>query len=167
MNGLFPEELLAAASRLIDGCRARRLMIASAESCTGGLIAALITSIAGSSDVFERGFVTYSNDAKCELLGVDPALIARYGAVSAEVAAAMAAGAITHSRAQLGVSVTGVAGPGGGTAQKPVGLVYVGTARLGQAPRVQAYAFGPRSRQAIRQASAAEALALLGKAIEG
>jgi nicotinamide-nucleotide amidase len=111
--------------------RARNWMVATAESCTGGMIAAALTSIAGSSDVVDRGFVTYSNAAKTEMLDVPPALIETHGAVSAEVAAAMAAGAIAHSRAGVALSVTGIAGPGGGSAEKPVGLVWFGVAVRG------------------------------------
>ena len=112
--------------------RERGLRLATAESCTGGLIAAACTSIAGSSDWFERGVVTYSNEAKTELLGVPAALIARHGAVSAEVARAMAEGALTHSPADLSVAVTGIAGPGGGMPGKPVGTVWLALARRGE-----------------------------------
>jgi len=118
-------------AELIDLLRAKHLRIATAESCTGGMIAAAITDIAGSSDVFERGFVTYANEAKTEMLGVPAAVIARVGAVSREVAALMAEGALLHSHADLAVSVTGIAGPGGGTPEKPVGTVWFGTATRG------------------------------------
>src|SRR5579863_4624644 len=110
--------LRSAAKHLLAVCRARGLRVATAESCTGGLIAGALTEIAGSSDVVERGFVTYSNAAKAELLGVLPALIARHGAVSEEVAAAMAEGALAHAPVDLAVSVTGIAGPGGGSPDK-------------------------------------------------
>jgi nicotinamide-nucleotide amidase len=123
------DEILTLSRRVLDACAARKLKIAVAESCTGGLIAAALTEIAGASNVFERGFVTYSNEAKQDLLGAPAELIAAHGAVSAEVAEAMALGALAHSRAQLALSVTGVAGPGGGSAEKPVGLVYFGLAR--------------------------------------
>ncbi len=116
---------------LLASCRRKGLLLATAESCTGGLVAALLTSIAGSSDVFERGFVTYSNRAKEELLGVDPGLLARFGAVSAEVARAMTEGALAHSAAQIALAVTGIAGPGGGSPEKPVGLVYFGVGQRG------------------------------------
>ena len=112
--------------------RERGLKLATAESCTGGLIAAACTAVAGSSDWFERGFVTYSNDAKAESLGVDAAVIATHGAVSREVALAMAEGALAHARAQLAVAVTGIAGPGGGSSAKPVGTVWLATARAGE-----------------------------------
>ncbi len=114
------------AQAVLDAYLAAGKMLATAESCTGGMIAAALTDIAGSSAVVERGLVTYSNAAKTELLGVSPDLISRHGAVSAEVAAAMAEGAIAHSHAALAVSVTGIAGPGGGSAEKPVGLVWFG-----------------------------------------
>jgi nicotinamide-nucleotide amidase len=123
------DEILTLSRRVLDACFARKLKIAVAESCTGGLIAAALTEIAGSSDVFERGFVTYSNEAKQDLLDVPAALIAAHGAVSAEVAEAMALGALAHSRAQFALSVTGIAGPGGGSAEKPVGLVHFGLAQ--------------------------------------
>src|SRR5271154_951640 len=112
------------AMTVLDACRIARLTLATAESCTGGMVAAALTDIAGSSDVVERGFVTYSNAAKTELLGVPAALIIRAGAVSEEVARAMASGALDHAPVALAVAVTGIAGPGGGTAEKPVGLVH-------------------------------------------
>ena len=117
-----------AAAALLEFCRARKLMIATAESCTGGLVAACLTDIPGSSDVVDRGFVTYSNAAKQAMLGVPSAVLERHGAVSRETAEAMAQGAIAHSLADIAVSVTGVAGPGGGSAEKPVGLVHFGAA---------------------------------------
>jgi nicotinamide-nucleotide amidase len=119
-------EILALCQQLATALKARGEMLATAESCTGGLIAGACTDLSGSSDWFERGFVTYSNAAKVELLGVDPALIERHGAVSEVVARAMAFGAVRHSRAQVGVAVTGVAGPTGGSADKPVGTVWFG-----------------------------------------
>ncbi len=123
------EELASLAEKVLETARGLGLMIATAESCTGGLAAAALTSVAGSSDVFDRGFVTYSNEAKAEMLGVDPALIAGHGAVSREVSIAMAACALRQSRAQLSVSITGIAGPGGGSAEKPVGLVHLAAAK--------------------------------------
>lgn len=118
---------------LADALRARGWRIATAESCTGGLIAAACTAVAGSSDWLERGFVTYSNEAKTEMLGVDAGLIRRHGAVSEEVARAMAQGALSHSHADLSVAVTGIAGPGGAVPGKPVGTVWLAVARAGQA----------------------------------
>lgn len=153
--------LSAAAAALLDLCRARGLRIATAESCTGGLLAALLTEHAGASDVFERGFVTYSNAAKTELLGVSPDLIFQHGAVSEPVARAMAEGALAHSAAGIAVSVTGIAGPGGGSPEKPVGLVHIAVARLGHASSHQHCNFGNASRSAIREQSAATALKML------
>jgi len=146
---------------LLDLYRRRGWMIATAESCTGGLIAATLTEIAGSSDVVDRGFVTYSNEAKSDLLDVPPALIAAHGAVSVEVASAMALGALKHSRAAVTVAVTGIAGPGGGSAEKPVGLVYIGIARRDQAvPLVERHIFDGR-RHEIRLQTVARAIDLL------
>lgn len=125
-------DLEPAVLALADALRARGLRIATAESCTGGLIAAACTAVAGSSDWFERGFVTYSNEAKTELLGVEATLIERVGAVSAEVARAMAEGSLRHSPADLAVAVTGIAGPGGATPGKPVGTVWLAIARRGE-----------------------------------
>ena len=119
------EALVDEAAALLAACRAKGLTLATAESCTGGMIAAILTEVAGASDVFERGFVTYSNAAKMEQLGVPAQLIATHGAVSKAVAHAMALGALVHSRAQLAVAVTGIAGPDGGTPEKPVGLVHL------------------------------------------
>ena len=152
--------------RLAATLRLRGLRLVAAESCTGGLIAAVCTSLAGSSDWFERGFVTYSNEAKTELLGVDVGLIARHGAVSAEVAAAMADGALASSHADVAVAVTGIAGPGGGTAAKPVGTVWLAIASAGRPARsTLLQASGDRA--AIRAASVARALALLVEHCEG
>jgi nicotinamide-nucleotide amidase len=162
---LIPPELLHDAATLLDQCRTRRLLLATAESCTGGLIAAALTAIPGSSDVVERGFVTYSNEAKTDLVGVPPNLIAEHGAVSEPVARAMAEGAVTHSRADIAVSVTGVAGPGGGSATKPVGLVWFGLARRGR-PTVTEHNILPGDRTAIRAASVERAIALIRAAIE-
>ncbi len=121
----------ALAAAVLETCRTAGLMVATAESCTGGLIAGALTEVAGSSDVVERGFVTYSNEAKQTLLGVPAGLFDKVGAVSEEVARAMAEGAVARSKAQLAVSVTGIAGPGGGTETKPVGLVHMAIAREG------------------------------------
>jgi nicotinamide-nucleotide amidase len=150
----------ALAEAVLAHYRAAGAKLATAESCTGGAIAAALTDIAGSSDVFERGFVVYSNEAKCELLGVPAALIAQHGAVSAEVAAAMAEGALARSRADAAVSVTGIAGPGGGTATKPVGLVFIGCARRGGAAAIERQVFGG-GRRAVREATVKRALELL------
>ena len=130
-------EIEALVPALADALRRARLKMVTAESCTGGLIAAACTTIAGSSDWFERGFVTYSNEAKTEMLGVAPALIIAHGAVSEPVARAMAEGAIARSHAQLGVAVTGIAGPGGGSPGKPVGTVWLAWSRAGGATRTE------------------------------
>lgn len=160
---MIDDAILRQAEALLAACRAGGARIATAESCTGGLIAATLTAIAGSSDVVDRGFVTYSNEAKTDLVGVPAELIQRHGAVSQPVAAAMAAGALARSRAQLAVSVTGVAGPGGGSAEKPVGLVWFGLAASGQDTRTLREVF-PGDRAEVRRATVARALALLQKA---
>ena len=134
---MFAESLTREAATLLAACRKRGLRIATAESCTGGLIAALLTEIPGSSDVVERGFVTYSNEAKTEMLGVPIPLIAAFGAVSAEVARAMAEGALVHSPVDLAVAVTGIAGPSGSSPDKPVGTVWLALARRGQAAQAE------------------------------
>ena len=162
---MFSDELLVRATALLAACRMRSIVLATAESCTGGLIAALITEIPGSSGAFDRGFVTYSNDAKSELLGVPASLITRHGAVSAAVASAMASGVLDRSRANLAVSVTGIAGPGGGTAEKPVGLVHFGCCRRDVAVTTVERRFGDIGRNAIRMASVDQALSLLEEAV--
>ena len=160
VTAIFPPDLLTQATALLALCRAAKLHIVTAESCTGGLIAGLLTEIAGSSDVVERGMVVYSNDAKTAQLGVPAPLIVAHGAVSEEVARAMAEGALRHAAAELSIAVTGVAGPGGGTAAKPVGLVHLASARQGGATRHERHIFAG-DRAAIRLASVARALALL------
>jgi nicotinamide-nucleotide amidase len=154
------EALTQDAERLLADCRAADVKLATAESCTGGLIAATLTAIAGSSDVVERGFVTYSNEAKTELLGVSTAILERHGAVSEATALAMAEGALARSRADIAVSVTGIAGPGGATATKPVGLVHLGCARRGRATLLEQRVF-PGDRAAIREQSVALAFAMI------
>ena len=153
-------DLETAAAAVLHRAGAANLKIATAESCTGGMIAAAITDIAGSSHVFERGFVTYSNEAKTDLLGVPAALIAEHGAVSEAVARAMADGALAHSRADIAVAVTGIAGPGGGSEEKPVGLVYIGAGRRGDPVTVERHVF-PGNRGAVRRATTHRALELL------
>ncbi len=145
--------------RLATQLQQRQWMLATAESCTGGLIAAACTDLSGSSNWFERGFVSYSNTAKVELLGVEAALLERHGAVSEEVAHAMAAGALAHSRAQVAVAVTGVAGPTGGTPDKPVGLVWFGYALPGQLLAEKMHF--PGDRAAVRAATVQHALSRL------
>lgn len=157
---MYPAPLLDKARALLSAMKRRRARLAIAESCTGGLIAGCVTEIAGSSLVFDRGFVTYSNDAKTELLGVPTDLLVRLGAVSAEVAAAMVEGAIAHSQADLAVSVTGVSGPGGGTADKPVGTVFMAVARRGEPAAAHRFQFDG-DRTAVRLATVDQALDLL------
>jgi nicotinamide-nucleotide amidase len=154
----------SAVAALLQRYRQAGLRIVTAESCTGGLVAGRLTDIAGSSDVIERGFVTYSNEAKTELLGVPAPLIAQYGAVSAQAARAMAEGALSHARADLAIAITGIAGPGGATPGKPVGLVYLATARKGGETRVERQHFAG-DRQAVRGAALARALELLDSAL--
>jgi nicotinamide-nucleotide amidase len=153
--------LRAAAKRVLALCRARGLRIATAESCTGGLVAAALTEIAGSSDVVECGFVTYSNEAKEKMLGVAVATLKRHGAVSGETAAAMAAGALKKSKADLSVAITGIAGPGGGSKQKPVGLVHFAAARRDGRRLQRSRRYGKLGRRRVRLRSVAEALKLL------
>ena len=157
---MFDDETLSLAQSVLEACRARNWRLATAESCTGGMVAAALTAIAGSSDVVERGFVTYSNEAKSELLGVSPEIIAAHGAVSAETAAAMARGAVARAPVDLAISVTGIAGPGGATPTKPVGLVLLGLARRDGRCRTERHVF-PGDRSAIRQAAVHRALELL------
>jgi nicotinamide-nucleotide amidase len=153
--------LLAQAAELLEAARARGETVTAAESCTGGLVAGTLTAIPGSSDVFERGFVTYSNSAKSEMLGVPFWLIERHGAVSEDVARAMAGGALTHSRATLAVAVTGIAGPDGGSFEKPVGLVYFAAGRRDQSIVHEQVLFGDLGRDEIRRRSVEQALTLL------
>ena len=153
--------LIAQAAELLDAARASSETFATAESCTGGLLAATLTAVPGSSDVFERGFVTYANAAKSEMLGVPFWLIERHGAVSEDVARAMAGGALTHSHASLAVSVTGIAGPDGGTPEKPVGLVHFAALRRDEEVRHERVLFGDLGRAEIRRRSVERALALL------
>jgi nicotinamide-nucleotide amidase len=154
------QELTEQARALLDLCRRKKLKLAAAESCTGGLLAATLTEIPGSSDVFERGFVTYSNEAKTAMLGVTPTL-ASHGAVSRQTAEAMAMGVLAHAPVDLAVSITGIAGPGGAVPGKPVGLVYLAAAarngRLIQRERK----YGDIGRAQVRRVCVIEALAML------
>ena len=158
-------DLRERATALLKAYEQRRLKIATAESCTGGLVAALLTEIAGSSAVVERGFVTYSNEAKTELIGVPESLIVAHGAVSEPVARAMAEGALRHSRADVTVAITGIAGPGGATVAKPVGLVHFGLARKGAAVLHLERRYGDLGREAVRRRAVEDALGLLEQAI--
>jgi nicotinamide-nucleotide amidase len=159
---MFSTDLLARAEKLLADARAKSLKIVTAESCTGGLIAGLLTEIPGSSDVVERGFVTYSNDAKGELLGVPRAILQAHGAVSAEAARAMAQGALKHSHADMAIAVTGIAGPGGGSADKPVGLVHIAAARADTVTHRECR-FGDIGRTEVRLKTVAAALEMLGE----
>jgi nicotinamide-nucleotide amidase len=155
------DPLLPLATEIVDCCTRLQLKIVTAESCTGGLVAAVLTEVAGSSAVVDRGLVTYSNAAKTDLLGVPAAMIERDGAVSESVARAMAEGALARSAADLAVAVTGIAGPGGGTAEKPVGLVHFAAVRRGGETRHARHVFPDLGRSAIRLAAVREAMIML------
>jgi nicotinamide-nucleotide amidase len=163
---MFADTLLTAAAELLDDLRKAGVKLATAESCTGGLIAGVLTEIPGSSDVVERGFVTYSNAAKSQMLGVSERLLAEHGAVSREVALAMAEGALAHSGADVSVAVTGVAGPGGGSALKPVGLVHFAAARRGGPTLHEEFRFGDIGRSQIRLKSVEAGLVLIRRAMQ-
>jgi nicotinamide-nucleotide amidase len=163
---MFSDALISEAANLLAVMRARSWKLATAESCTGGLIAALFTEIAGSSDVYERGFVTYSNSAKIGLLNVDYETVRRYGAVSSEVAVAMAEGALRGSAAHVAAAVTGIAGPGGGSEMKPVGLVYVGIIAPGKPAAAHEFRFGDIGRSSVRMKTVAAALKLVEGALK-
>ena len=149
------------AEDVLTAARSKKLKIATAESCTGGLVSGALTDIPGSSDVVDRGFVTYSNEAKMQMLGVPAHTLEQHGAVSEQTARAMADGALAHALADLSVSITGVAGPGGGTDAKPVGLVHFAAARKGHATIADKHLFGDIGRSAIREKSVDVALTLL------
>jgi nicotinamide-nucleotide amidase len=158
---MFDDEITTAVNKLLDRCKQKKLTVATAESCTGGLVAAAISEISGSSSVLDRGFVTYSNEAKQQMLGVAPATIDVYGAVSTECAAEMAKGALAHAQVDLAVSITGIAGPTGATPGKPIGLVYFCAAS--RSGRILAHdrKFGDIGRTKVRRASVLQALAML------
>jgi nicotinamide-nucleotide amidase len=160
-RAVIGRDLRAMAMRVLDLCRANGLKVATAESCTGGLVAAVLTEIPGSSDVVDRGFVTYSNEAKEAMLGVPATTLKRCGAVSHETALAMAKGALAHSLADLTVSITGIAGPGGGSKEKPVGLVHFAAASRGGRTIHRSKRYSDIGRRQVRERSVAEALALL------
>ena len=155
---MFPDDVIAAATTLLEACRTAGVKIVTAESCTGGLLAAALTEVPGASDVVDSGFITYSNEAKSGTLGVAEELITQHGAVSDVVAREMAIGALEHSNAEIAVAVTGVAGPGGGTAAKPAGLVYIAVQRLGREPVIKECRFGDIGRSAVRLAAVREAI---------
>ncbi|MBY8915259.1 CinA family protein [Nitratireductor sp. L1-7-SE] len=154
------------ARAVLSACETRGIMLATAESCTGGMIAAALTDIGGSSSVVDRGFVTYSNEAKMEMLGVSSETLAAHGAVSQETALEMAAGALARSRAGVAVAVTGIAGPDGGSAEKPVGLVWFGLALKGRAPLAQSHVFAGRDRAGVRAATVEAALDMVLAALK-
>ena len=160
---MFSDELVVSAQSLLSLYRRAGLRLATAESCTGGLVAALLTEVAGSSDVVECGFVTYSNEAKMEMLGVMQETLTAHGAVSRETAEEMALGAQIRSRADVAISITGIAGPGGATPTKPVGLVHLATARQGHVLQAVHEVF-PGDRSAVRLAALRQALGLLHEA---
>lgn len=151
---------MTSVEKLSDLLREKGLVLSTAESCTGGMIAAEITSLSGSSDIFDRGFVSYSNDAKIQLLGVSPDIIEKHGAVSAECAAKMVSGALKNSNATIALSITGIAGPTGGTPEKPVGLVYIGVCQTGQEPQIEE-CFFKGSRDEIRENALSKGISLL------
>lgn len=159
---MFDEELTTIASQIVKEFGEAGATIATAESCTGGLIGGCITAVAGSSSVFDRGFITYSNEAKAEVLGVDPALIEEHGAVSSQVASEMAIGAIKKSGCDAAVAVTGIAGPGGGSETKPVGLVYIAVATSNEEGAfVEDFNFADMTRDEVRRETIKEALEML------
>jgi nicotinamide-nucleotide amidase len=160
---MMDETLAAAAQCVLDLSRAKHLRIATAESCTGGMVISALTDIAGSSDVVDRGFITYSNAAKEAMLGVPSTTLVAHGAVSRETAEAMVRGALGQSPADLAVAVTGIAGPGGGTDHKPVGLVHFAAARRNGPLILRERRFGDIGRAEIRRLSVIEALAMLGE----
>ncbi len=161
MSSMFPERLRSLAMLILDDAEQARLRISTAESCTGGLVAALFTDIPGSSNAFDRGFVVYSNRAKEEMLGVPGDVLADYGAVSEPVARMMAEGALEASRANIAVAITGVAGPGGGTRMKPVGTVHVACARENRAVIHEMLQVGDIGRHEVRMAAVECALKLI------
>lgn len=162
---MFDRQLIIEAKDTLDMLREGGLMLATAESCTGGLVAGVLTSIAGSSGMIERGFVTYSNAAKSEMLGVPMAMIEQHGAVSEQVAREMAEGALRNSRANVSVSVTGIAGPTGGSTEKPVGLVHFGCARADLDTHHVRMTYGDIGRDAIRHAAIGTALAMIRQSV--
>ena len=162
---MFDDKIQNLAKEVLAAARSKGIMLATAESCTGGLIAGALTEIARSSDVVDRGFVTYSNEAKNQMLDVSAESLLRFGAVSEAVVKEMAYGALVNSRADISVAVTGIAGPGGGSAEKPVGLVWIGLAQQGQTPEAHECRFGDVGRDNVRLSTVERALALLLSAI--
>jgi nicotinamide-nucleotide amidase len=163
---MLDQETKDAAIALLDLCKAKTLTVATAESCTGGLLAAVLTDIPGSSAVVDRGFVTYTNDAKQQMLGVPPATIEKYGAVSKETVEAMAKGALAHAQVQLAVSITGIAGPSGAVPGKPIGLVHFAAASRSGRLVHHEHKFGDLGRSEVRRRSVLQALAMLRELAE-
>lgn len=159
-------ELEAMAKAALQACTDRKIMLATAESCTGGMIASMLTDIEGCSAIFDRGFVTYSNESKIEMLGVSNDTLKAHGAVSRETALEMAAGALGRSRAGIAISVTGLAGPGGGSPEKPIGLVWFGLARDGAEPFAEKHVFDDRGRDHIRKETTKNALRMIKEALQ-
>jgi nicotinamide-nucleotide amidase len=166
-SAMIDEAIRDAAARVLDACRSLGLKVATAESCTGGLVAGALTEIPGSSDVVDRGFVTYSNAAKQTMLGVPAPILEQHGAVSRATADAMAAGALTMSNADLAVAITGIAGPGGGSAEKPVGLVHFAAAARDGRRVHREKRYGDVGRSVVRKEAVAEALAMLESLASG
>ena len=153
-------DLAPLARKFLETCKARRILVATAESCTGGGIIALMTDMPGSSSMVDRGFVTYSNDAKIEMLGVSPETLERHGAVSRETALEMATGALARSNADIALAVTGIAGPDGGSEEKPVGLVWFGIAMTGREPQAERKLFENHGRDFVRRETVRHALVM-------
>ena len=164
---MFDPEITTAATALLDLCKEKKIMVATAESCTGGLVSGALTEIAGSSAVVDRGFVTYTNEAKHQMLGVPNATLYTFGAVSRATAEARARGALGHANAHIVVAVTGIAGPTGGTAEKPVGLVHFAAASIGGELIHRERRYGNIGRSEVRRRSVLEALAMLTQLAEG
>lgn len=158
---MFSDQILSLAAETLELCRSKRYQIATAESCTGGLIIGSLTEIAGSSDVVDRGFITYSNQAKMDMLGVHENILNNHGAVSPETAIAMVTGALKNSCADIAVSVTGIAGPGGGSLHKPVGLVHMAIMKSGEAAIHKKHLFGDIGRTSIREETVIQALKMI------
>lgn len=162
---MFSNQVLSLARQVLDRANAADVMVATAESCTGGLVAAALTDTAGCSSVVDRGFVTYSNEAKMQMIGVPEATLIAHGAVSEETARAMASGAVTHSKARVSVAITGIAGPGGGSEEKPVGLVHFAAQKADGTVLHIERRFGDLGRAGVREAALVQALELLGEAL--
>lgn len=162
---MFSNQVLSLARQVLDRANAADVMVATAESCTGGLVAAALTDTAGCSSVVDRGFVTYSNEAKMQMIGVPEATLIAHGAVSEETARAMASGAVSHSKARVSVAVTGIAGPGGGSEEKPVGLVHFAAQKTDGTVLHIERRFGDLGRVGVREAALVQALELLGEAL--